>query len=101
MKKYIVLCALFAFYGCGESSTKTKQTRIEQAEADKMRLEKWAYIAKEKQITQSETVRMVIFPDPLGKYFDTKCLIYINHEFRQSSMVCPEIDKFNIAEDIR
>lgn len=59
----------------------------------------WAYVAKEKEIAPGETVKLVIVQHPWGgEFMDTKCLIYTHHEFRQSSMVCPDADRNNIEE---
>lgn len=65
----------------------------------KQRFEKWAYIAKEKQISTSETVRLLIIPEPMGMdLFDTKCLIYSNAEYKTAQMICPDADKDMIKE---
>ena len=74
----------------------------ERALKAKQRFDEWAYVAKEKQIAPGETVRLIIIPDPMGfDFMDTKCLIYTHREFRQSSMICPDATKENIAEDVK
>lgn len=70
---------------------KHRQRQESRAIEDSQRFKNWAYIAKEKQITSGETIRLVVIPSPLGHdLFDTKCIIYTNHELRTSSMVCPD-----------
>ena len=81
-----------------QAQPKNKSNEQEKLEA-KLRFEKWAYIAKEKQISASETVRLLIIPETTGiDLFDTKCLIYSNAEYKTSQMICPDADKDMIKE---
>lgn len=97
MKNYISLCAVLALVGCGagdRTDEDQKQKKTERQAAAKHRFEQWAYVAKEKQISPGETIKLVIIPDPLGfDILDTKCLIYTNAEYKQSSMICPNADQ--------
>jgi hypothetical protein len=78
---------------------KQQRNITERQAEDSQRFKDWAYVAKEKQITPGETIKLVIIPGPLGyDLFDTKCLIYTHQEFKTSSMVCPDADKDNIRE---
>ncbi len=101
MKKYIILYAVaLLVVGCNQAEKEAaKQRGTERMAAEKARISQWAHITKEKQITPTETVKLVIIPSALGDVFDTKCLIYTNSEYKQSNMVCGEIEKYNFAEE--
>lgn len=97
--KIIFLFVIAALVGCDGNKASKEQKRIERKAAAQHRFEQWAYIAKEKQIAPGETVRLLIIPDPNGiDFFDTKCLIYANQDYRQSSMICPNADSMNLKE---
>ncbi|MFZ3018595.1 MAG: hypothetical protein WA056_09095 [Gallionella sp.] len=95
MKKHIILFAVISLAACGAGDkAEMDKQHSERRAAAKTRFEQWAYVAKEKQIGPGETIKLVIIPDPQGiDFFDTKCLIYTNAEFKQSSMICPDADK--------
>jgi hypothetical protein len=95
MKNHIVLCVALALFGCGADDKAEKEQKYAEREAAaKLRFERWAYVAKEKQIAPGETIKLVIIPDPQGfDLLDTKCLIYTNAAYKQSSMICPDADK--------
>lgn len=101
MKKYIILCAVtFLLIGCNQAEKEAaKQHDAEMQQAEKVRIAQWAYIAKEKQVTPTETLKLVVIPTEFGELLNTKCLIYTNSEYKQSNMVCGEIEKFNITDD--
>ena len=98
MKKHIFLFAVLSLFGCGAGDKAEQEKQYSERQvAAKTRFEQWAYVAKEKQITPGETIRLVIIPDPHGfDLFDTKCLIYTNVEYKQSNMICPDADKENL-----
>jgi len=99
MKKHIILFAVISLAACGagDKAEKDKQ-HSERRAAAKTRFEQWAYVAKEKQIAPGETIKLVIIPDPLGlDILDTKCLIYTNAEYKQSSMICPNADQDSLT----
>lgn len=97
-KFLFVTLALSLLGGCDKQEKQT-QNQVERKAAAKERFERWAFIAKEKQIAPGETVRLVIIPGEHGfELDDTKCLIYTHLEFRQSNMICPDADKYQIAE---
>jgi hypothetical protein len=51
----------------------------------------WAYVAKEKEFSPGETVKLLVIPSQFGiAILDTKCLIYTHREFKTSSMICPD-----------
>lgn len=63
----------------------------------KQRFNNWAYIAKEKEISPGETIKLVIIPSTYADDFsDTKCFIYTHKEYRTSSMLCPDAKQDNI-----
>lgn len=73
---------------------RTEAHRVESSQ----RFQQWAYIAKEKEVAPGETVKLVIVPNPYGESLDTKCLIYTHHEFKTSSMICPDAVRDFIEE---
>lgn len=99
-----VAAVIIAYWGYTELVANPKERRQVQrttVDADTKRFLEWAYVAKDKEIKPGERIRLVIVPSPWGEYFDTKCLIYTNDEFKQSSMICPDADKDYIKESER
>lgn len=81
---------------CNEKNTETKLRDKERSvkyrnrdDADSRRMHEWTFIAKEKQITPTETVKLVVIPGEYGEDSDVKCLIYTNQDFKQSTFICP------------
>lgn len=76
-----------------------KKNSMETRSRSAQRFKDWAYVAKEKEISPNETVKLIIIPSPYGiPVMDTKCLIYTNQEFKTSSMICPNAEQNNIEE---
>lgn len=74
---------------------RARPPRIDAAQ----RFEHWAYVAKTKEISPGETLRLVVLPHPTGiDMLDTKCLIYTHQEFRTSSILCPDAKQGDIEE---
>lgn len=92
--KYIILCvALGLLSGCNQAEkAAAKESQQIRREAEKTRIEQWAYIAKEKQVSATEHIKLLVIPTELGEFFDTKCLIYTNSEYKQSHMSCLQDD---------
>lgn len=98
--RYLILCAILLLTACDNTEKEAFKQRIEEErQADQARLAQWAYIAKEKHVTATETVKLLIIPSKLGKYFDTTCYIYSNSEYKQSNMVCGKPDDVNLDDD--
>lgn len=76
----------------------SQSTYEKKRAAAKQRYYDWAYVAKEKELAPGETLRMVVIPNSLGEFFDTRCLIYTHREFKTSSMICPDADQSDLAE---
>lgn len=96
----LLTALLILLSGCNDDKKieETQRHKHDQ-ETAKARFEQWAYVAKQKNISSTETVRLLIIPDPEGlEFMDTKCLIYTHQEFKQSTMICPDADKDAIAE---
>lgn len=89
------------FYGYTEYIKKPRETAPAKLTADEeeKRFKEWAYVAQDKEIRPGERIKLVIVPSPLGEYFDTRCLVYTNDAFKQSSMVCPGADKEFLKEE--
>lgn len=88
----------FSLTACGEQRDRKSDQQAQEDRAQQARFQKWAYIAKEKEIAPGETVKLVIVPHPWGEDFDTRCLIYTHTGFRQSTMICPGTINEVIAE---
>lgn len=91
---------MFALIGCNKEHAENavqRQHRTEDAAA-KQRFDKWAYVAKEKEIAPGETVRLLIIPGQYGDdSSDTKCIIYTHQDFKQSNMICPDASKEDLV----
>lgn len=98
--KLIILCVLILLGGCGKSTSTQKDNHyLERKAADKERFEKGAYIAKEKQLSPTESLRLVIIPGKIGgDLFDTKCLIYTNTQYKTAQMQCPDTTNQDFEE---
>lgn len=102
MNKLMMICVLLFLTGCNKAQPAKEPpgtATSDYMEKAKARFNQWAYVAKEKQIAPGETLKLVIIPDPLGfDILDTKCLIYTNFEYKQSSMICPGATQESIKE---
>lgn len=56
------------------------------------------HVSMTKELSEHETMRVVIVPNPLGPYFDTACVLYTNRELKTSSMQCPDADKQSLLD---
>lgn len=76
-----------------------KAQRATKTQHAKQRFNNWAYIAKEKEISPGETIKLVIIPSTYDDDFsDTKCFVYTHKEYRTSSMLCPDAKQDDIEE---
>lgn len=95
----LALSATWAYY---EFWHKPEQRARKQApvRADlERRLSQWAYIAKEKQISPAETLRLVVIPHSSGlDIMDIKCFIYTHKDFQKSQFLCPDAKQLDIEE---
>jgi len=55
------------------------------------------YVANSKQISESENVRVLVIPNPLGEFFDVTCLIYTNKDLGVATMSCPTAHQGEIS----
>lgn len=62
------------------------------------RVKEWAYVAREKALTPSEDLRMVVVPSEFGRHFDVRCLIYRNRDVGSATFVCPEARQDQLEE---
>lgn len=62
------------------------------------RVARGPHIAQVKEISETETVRVLVIPHPLGEFFDTVCLIYVHREFQVATMNCPNPDPSNLKD---
>lgn len=65
------------------------------------RVARGPHIAQVKEISETETVRVLVIPHPLGEFFDTTCVIYTHRTFNTATFVCPDADKMNLRDSIR
>ena len=105
MKGWNVICAgaviaavvgmvIVLLWSARPTTTPRAGTTIDQ------RVARGPHIAQVKEISESETVRMLVIPHPLGELFDTVCLIYTHRTFNTSTFVCPDADKINLRDSI-
>lgn len=98
----VIVVSLLGWWAYESWIVKPEHARIrreQQRAADANRLNSWAYIAKEKQISADETVRLLVIPNSLNiDILDTKCLIYTNQAFKTSQIICPEARQTDIEE---
>jgi len=97
MKKLIWIIAaiatlvvlVFAVQWIGERNREKSLAKREMEQSDIARMAKWAYIAREKEIAPGETIKLLVIPTSISEHFNTKCLIYSNHN--SSQMVCSDM----------
>lgn len=94
------LAGVLAYNSLVVAPAKQRQRHIEHRSDAAQRFKDWAYVAKEKEVAAGETIKLVIIPGAYGvELFDIKCLIYTNREFKTSSMICPDADRSQLAEN--
>lgn len=100
----VIACGI-AYYALvlnHEKEAKQKAYHVTENAAVEKRFNEWAYVAKEKAVSKTETVKLLVVPSKLGNddLFDSKCLIYTNTEFRTSTMLCPGVtsDDLDVPE---
>lgn len=92
--------AAFMIYGVyqdHEHQKKIAATESDRAErvAEEKHMKNGAYITTEKQISATETIKTIVIP---GRFdTDMRCLVYVNHETKQSSINCPGITQEDFA----
>lgn len=93
----LLMGLLVVMAACSGSSTST----IDKEASAKLveRAKRGPYIERGKDISDSETVRVLVVPHPLGAFLDTRCYIYTNRDFRTSSMQCPGGDSLPAKMD--
>jgi len=99
MNYLIAFFLLIAISACGKSDqTKAEREYLARKDAQKARFDNGAYISKEKQISTTETVRVVILPSKVDDFLDVKCVLYTNAEFKVAQMQCPDISTLDFDE---
>jgi hypothetical protein len=94
------LGALWAYNSFIVEPEKQRQRHTERRADAAQRFKDWAYVAKEKEVAPGETVKLVIIPSAYGvDFLDIKCLVYTHREFKTSSMICPDADRSQLAEN--
>lgn len=73
------------------------QTRI--SKVTDQRVKDGPYVSRSKEISETETVRVVVVPHPLGEVFDTVCVIYTHREFKAAMIQCPNADPNSLKDD--
>ena len=68
------------------------------AAEDAARVKTWAYVAREKALSPSEDLRLVVVPSELGRHFDVRCLIYRNRESGATVFTCPDARQDQLDE---
>ncbi len=99
MKNLVLIFAAILLSACGKSeSTDAEKRYTEHKKATEDRFANGAYIAKEKQLSPTETLRLVIVPSRVDDFLDARCLIYTNAEYKVAQMQCPNISTTDLDE---
>lgn len=93
MRTLLILAISVLVVSCGkQDSTQNENRYMERKKAIQERFDKGAYVVKEKQLSPTESLRLVIVPARVDDMFDAKCLIYINTEYKVAQMQCPDMN---------
>ena len=90
----IIAVNLLAGCDTGKEKQERENRRAKQAE----RFASGPYLAKESRISSTETVKLVIIPHNIMKYYDVKCIVYENSALSQTNMVCPDASAGGLTE---
>ena len=52
------------------------------------RFESGPYVAKAKQLSDRETIQLIVIPEGYTSELDTRCVVYENSELRTSTITC-------------
>ena len=55
------------------------------------------YVAADTELSDSERLRIVVVPHPLGKAFDARCLLYTGRD-STAQLVCPNATQEQLSE---
>lgn len=96
---FLGLIGLWGYYELIEKPRRAEVRRAVAKEQSSARFDAWAYVAREKSLSATETIRLVIIPHPSGiELLDTKCFLYTHADFRQSQLTCPDARQQDIEE---
>lgn len=94
------LGALWAYNSFVVEPEKQRLRHTEHRADAAQRFKDWAYVAKEKEVAPGEFVKLVVIPSAYGvDFLDIKCLVYSHREYKTSSMICPDADRSQLAEN--
>lgn len=87
----VILCALALAWHLYDSAIK-RPTRADDA----LDAPRAPYVATDTALSDSERLRVVVVPHPLGKAFDVRCVLYDGP--RGAQLVCPNATQEQLAE---
>lgn len=92
---------LISLFGCGDKKTEHKDVEARVA-ANKARAAEWSFIAKTKNISPSESIKLIRIPDDSGiDLLDTQCIVYTNSELKTSNIACLQDYSYETDQAVR
>ena len=93
----VVLVAAYMYFFNEDRRAANVEAKQSSAQKVDQRMSQGAYVESEKNISHSETVRILVVPGR-SSALDTKCLIYTHQDFKQSNMACPDDIGLRLSE---
>lgn len=96
----IITAAVILIAGVGTYAIQAAQEPRQPSRAaeTERRVKEWAYVAREKALSPSEDLRMVVVPSEYGRHFDVRCLIYRNRDVGSVTFTCPDARQDQLDE---
>jgi len=93
----VILVGAYLYFFNEDKRTQNVAARESYVQKADQRMSQGAYVESEKNISPSETVRVLVVPGR-SSALDTKCLIYTHQDFKQSNMACPDDIGLRLSE---
>jgi len=78
----------------------TPERQVPKGRTTDQRVNRGPHILQVKEISETEIVRVLVIPHPLGEIFDTTCVIYTHQDFKTATIICPDADRMNLRDSI-
>jgi hypothetical protein len=90
----LIVCAATAFLWAAGRDAKPQTV---ERRTTTQRVQEGPRIVSSTKISEAETVRVLVIPHPLGEFFDTICVIYVNRDVGAATMNCPTAHQGEIS----